>query len=137
MNSNKDGAMIKPRALIADDVFEMRKLLKSSLQSLGFTVVAEAEDGADALEKIAEFQPDIVFLDIEMPGMSGIVVLDEIRLNELDVYPVIVSANSTIANIKSVFDKGAKGFIVKPYNIKKMKEMYNKYLETFTSPKAS
>ena len=60
-----------PGILIADDYPRIRELLRSLVQTTGFDVCGEAENGADAIEKAKKFQPDLVLLDMAMPGVSG------------------------------------------------------------------
>ena len=61
-----------PGILIVDDYANIRQLLRSYVETnTGFVVCGEAENGADAIEKVKQLQPDLVLLDITMPGMSG------------------------------------------------------------------
>lgn len=67
------------KILVVDDAAFMRMMIKDILTKNGFEVVAEAADGAQALEKYKEFQPDLVTMDITMPEMDGITSLKEIK----------------------------------------------------------
>ena len=70
----------KVRVVVVDDVDQMRKLIKRMLDRDGrFEVVGEAEDGRQGVEVIASLKPDLVFLDLMMPNMSGAEALIEIR----------------------------------------------------------
>lgn len=103
------------KVLIVDDAVFIRIQLKSLLESNGFEVVAEAENGKVALEKIKEFKPDLVTLDITMPVMDGLECMKEI--NKMDVVPtvIMVSALGQEKYVQQAIMNGAKGFIVKPY----------------------
>ena len=115
------------KVLIADDVPTMQKLLKQSLEGLGCTVDAVVADGHEALKQINVIQPDIAFLDIDMPIKTGIDVLEELSLSTIKVYPVIVSGLSTSVNVKTALELGAKGFVVKPYTVSKLEQILQKY----------
>jgi CheY-like chemotaxis protein len=122
---------VKPLSiLVVDDNITARKLLKSVLNgSDKRTVIYEASNGVEALKHIKNGLYNIVFLDIEMPGMNGFKVLKEILTEIPDQFVVIVSANATVINVKKTIELGGKGFVAKPYTIKKIKLALNKYLQ--------
>ncbi len=108
----------KKRVLIADDVEFLRAILKDILSRAGFDVIAEAEDGVEALRLAKELKPDIVVLDIVMPGKNGLQVAGELR-----GYPLKVVMCSTIGSqdvIKEAMELGASAYIVKPLDEKKV-----------------
>jgi len=119
--------MQQTTAIIADDVKEMRKLLASTLSALNIKIIDEVDNGRDALNLIILNKPHLCFLDIDMPQMNGLEVLDEIRIQSIDVYPVIISGHSTADNVKNAITLGAKGFVVKPYTLNKVKQITEKY----------
>jgi len=114
-------------AVIADDVFEMRTLLSKSLKVLACEVLATANDGPSALVEVKKVKPDMVFLDIDMPGLTGLQVLDKLKSENIDVFKVIVSGSNTVENVKEAIAHGANGFVVKPYSISKIKQIMDKY----------
>jgi len=116
-------------ALIADDVVEMRVLLKKVLQGLECDVLDKVADGTAAIEKIDQLKPDIVFLDIDMPGVSGLQVLDNLKKKNSEVFRVIVSGQNTVENIKEAIARGANAFVVKPYSVSKIEQVIEKYHE--------
>src|SRR5579863_4242475 len=72
INRRKVSLDLVPRILIVDDYANIRQLLRSYVETnTGFAVCGEAENGADAIEKAKELQPDLVLLDMTMPGMTG------------------------------------------------------------------
>lgn len=100
------------RILIADDEPLIRADLKELLEEIGHQVVAETGDGKEVLAIIDRIKPDLVILDIKMPGMSGIEVARRIA-NE---YPVIIlSAFSERALIEQARDAGVMAYITKPF----------------------
>lgn len=123
--------MSQPRALIADDVEEMRVLLTRTLESLGITTVGVFDNGADAMKEIESLKPDICFLDIDMPQMTGLEMLDAIGDRRIVTYPVIISGHSTADNLKIAIGKGAKGFVVKPYTFDKIKQITERFINSF------
>lgn len=126
--------MNQPTALIADDMEEMRLLLQKTLESLGINVIAQVGDGESALQVIAAQQPDLCFLDIDMPGKSGLEILREIASRRIATYSVIISGHSTIDNVKAAIAEGAKAFVVKPYTFDKVKHAVDRYFSSLHRP---
>lgn len=104
--------------LIVDDMPIMRKMIGMCLQRGGFSNLAYAEDGDEALDMIAETMPDLVVLDINMPKMSGYEVCDRLRAApETANLPILVqSASETPEERVKVFASGATDFVSKPIN---------------------
>lgn len=101
-------------AMIVDDATVMRIRLRDILEPK-YKVIAEAANGQEAVERYAEHRPDFVTLDITMQLKNGIEALEEIMNSHPDARIVIVSA---VGQKKMVFDaisKGAKDFIIKPF----------------------
>ena len=102
------------RALIVDDEPLARERLQELLEDApAVTVVGTAEDGLDAVEDIREQAPDLVFLDVQMPGMTGIDVIEEIGADDMPV-TVFVTAYDQYA-IKA-FDLAAVDYLLKPFD---------------------
>lgn len=108
------------KVLLADDIAEMRSILKMGLRPYGLTNVEEAGNGEDALEKFNLHNHDLVMLDINMPLKTGIEVLQEIKAISPDTFVVMVSADSTAENLKNALASGVNGFLVKPYSTAKI-----------------
>ncbi len=106
------------RILVVDDVETNRELLIRRLQRLGFSHLAEAEDGVAALEHIRAHPVDLVLLDVMMPRMNGVEVLEAIRLeNRLEQTAVImISAATEIETVVKCIDLGAEDYLPKPFN---------------------
>lgn len=75
--------------LIADDQESVRRILRTALETAGFSVCAEASDGFDALEKATRFSPDLFVLDLRMPKMSGVEAAAALR-NRFPTTPIIL-----------------------------------------------
>ena len=119
--------MDKIKILLADDVKIMRSLLKSSIATLDVEIVSEVDNGDDVIPKVSELMPDMVFLDISMPGKNGLDVLQEIKGKYPNVFVAMISGHNTFENIKRSMELGADGFVVKPYTTIKIQEMIEKY----------
>lgn len=103
------------KVLIVDDASFMRNSLKLMLQRNGFNVVGDAENGAIAVSKYSELQPEIVTMDITMPEMDGIQALKEIRQLDPNAKVVMISAMGQEIYVKEAVLAGAKGFLLKPF----------------------
>lgn len=114
-------------ALLAEDVDIMRRLLKNALSTYNCNVIAEVENGNDVVTQVETAAPDIVFLDINLPGKNGLDVLQDLRKINKDIFIAMVSGFSSFENVKAALEYGANGFIVKPFTTVKVKEMIDKY----------
>lgn len=115
-------------ALIVDDVANMRGFLISSLRSIDLLNVRDASNAKEAMKMYQEKRPDIVFLDLDMPDISGLTMLRTLQQKDPRAFVVIVSGESNVDNVKESLKAGAKGFIVKPYNMNKIIAMLDKLL---------
>lgn len=105
------------RVLVVDDAALFRRVLSDALTSIpGVEVVGSAANGKLALQKIRDLRPDLVTLDVEMPEMDGLAVLDELRISGHTVEVIVVSAASRRGGDLTVkaLGKGALDFILKP-----------------------
>ncbi len=101
------------RVLIADDHELFRRGVVEVLTAADFTVVAEAGDAAEALELACSHLPDIILLDVNMPGGSGLDILPDLQA-ELPVSKVVVlTVNEDEETLFSALKQGARGYIVK------------------------
>lgn len=108
--------MAKTKVLVVDDDNLMRTLLKAIVKDEGFTVAGEAKDGMGALDACDRVAPDLVCLDINMPGMSGLETLVKMRERYPDVRVVMVTADSSMATVREAVSQGASGYIIKPFS---------------------
>ena len=103
------------RVLIAEDEALIRMDLREMLEEQGHEVVGEARDGAQAIALARELTPDVIFMDINMPGVSGIEAAQV--LGEERVAPVVmVTAFSQAAYVEQATAAGAMAYIVKPFS---------------------
>lgn len=103
------------KVLIADDEMLVRVGVKSTIEweKHGFTVVGEAYNGEDALEKITALSPDILLTDIRMPKMDGLELLREIRRRGLSVETVIMSCYNEFELVRTAMRLGASDYLLK------------------------
>jgi two-component system chemotaxis response regulator CheB len=105
-----------PRVVVADDSGLMRRLLRQALETAGFDVVGEAADGDEALALCRRHRPEVLTLDLAMPGRDGIGVLEALRTMDLPTVVVVVSAFSPAHGARAVdaLAEGAFDLVVKP-----------------------
>ena len=106
--------MSDTRILIADDHPIFIDGIISLIDGIdGFTVVSTAVNGQDAINKIEESQPDIILMDINMPGMDGVEATRRIKSDYPDVKVIMLTMYDEIRLIKDVLEIGARGYILK------------------------
>jgi two-component system chemotaxis response regulator CheY len=120
------------KILVVDDFSTMRRIVRNLLKELGFSNVYEAEDGVDALKKLRVEAFDFVVSDWNMPNMTGIDLLREIRKEAtLKHLPVLmVTAEAKRENIIEAAQAGASGYVVKPFTAVTLDEKLQKIFLT-------
>lgn len=114
------------RVLIVDDAIFMRMKLRDILEKGGFEVVAEAQNGLEAVDKYKTEMPDIVTLDITMPEMDGITALKKIKLIDPGAKVIMCSAMGQQSMVMDAIQAGASDFIVKPFETERVLQSVNK-----------
>ena len=105
-----------PKILVVDDVPENVRLLEAVLVPRGYVVVT-ASDGLEALELVEAEEPDLILLDVMMPGLDGYAVCAQLRENDdTAVLPVIMVTSSVGQEKTKAIEAGADDFIPKPFN---------------------
>jgi len=100
--------------LVVDDSAAMRMMITASLQDSEFEVVGAAKDGEQALQLFKDISPDLVLLDIIMPGMSGVETLGHIMALDKNAVVVMASSMGTEDAVQGALKAGAKNFLLKP-----------------------
>ncbi len=124
-------------ALVVDDSGIMRKMVMKSLRQceLATFTFTEAVDGLDALEKFDPKQIDIIFLDWNMPNMTGMEFVKEIRSTEKHHIPIVmITTEGTLGKMDEAFDDGAvDGYVAKPFTVEmlqmKLEPLFDKLSE--------
>jgi two-component system chemotaxis response regulator CheY len=103
--------------LVVDDSRVIRKVSRHILETLGFAV-DEAENGQDALERCVEEMPDVVLLDWNMPVMSGIEFIVQLRQRPGGSEPKVVfcTTENDVAHIREAISAGADEYVMKPFD---------------------
>ena len=116
------------KILIIDDNKDIRDLMRIILEKVNFSV-SESEDGSSGLTAAREVKPDLILLDVMMPGLSGFDVLQQIRIekdSQLREVPIMmITAKSQSEDIDRALALGATGYIVKPFRQAKFIERVN------------
>lgn len=118
----------KKRILVVDDAAFMRMMIRDILTKNNFEVAGEATNGEEAVSKYIELKPDLVTLDITMPGMDGVTVLKKIRQHDSYARVVMCSAMGQQAMVVEAIQNGAKDFINKPFHPQKVVEILRRAL---------
>ena len=113
--------------LVVDDSTLARKLLIKSLPDDWDVEVAQASDGAAALELYRGGKGVVIFLDLTMPGMNGFEVLEAIRHEGLDAFVIVVSADIQSGAVERAKSLGAIGFIGKPVSTEAIRPILREY----------
>jgi two-component system chemotaxis response regulator CheY len=101
--------------MIADDEIFFRELLRDILTNAGFTIVAEAADGSEAVEKYRAHRPAVTIMDIFMPGTNGIEATKEIVSLDNNARVLICSGVGYDENVEAALKAGAREVIFKPF----------------------
>ena len=116
------------RVLVVDDSVFMRDIIKDIFAAGGFSVVGEAGNGVEAVEKYKELKPDLVTMDIVMPDMGGIDAVKEITTWDPTAKVVMCSAMGQQALVNEALQAGASDFVVKPFQPNRVIEAVQRVL---------
>ncbi len=111
--------------LVADDDMYMRMLVKKGLSGLA-DQAHEVVNGSEVMDAYKRYIPNILFLDIHMPGRNGQEVLADILAVDPAAYVIMLSSDSSVENVEFTVKKGAKGFLAKPFSKDRLLEYYYK-----------
>ena len=116
------------KIMLVDDAAFMRMMVKNTLMKSGDDNFVEAQDGAEAVKKYDEENPDMVIMDITMPNMDGLQALKKIRENDPNAKVVMCTAMGQEGMVVDAIKSGAKDFIVKPFNAERIVQTVNTIL---------
>lgn len=122
--------MTPPKILIVEDNPVNLELARDILENCGFEVLA-ATNGLEALEIIEQTSPDLVLMDLQLPGMSGITVAERIKANETTAHiPIVaVTAFAMSTDKDRARSAGCVGFITKPINTREFPQQVQEFLD--------
>jgi len=119
----------KTKLLIVDDSAIIRQAIQKHLMDFDIEVVGTAEDGKIALEVFQETKPDIVTLDITMPEVDGLTVLEEMLKIDENVKVMVVTALSDKSTGLKAIKLGAKSFLPKPFTPDKLRTSFERLMD--------
>lgn len=112
----------KLQILIVDDSLIMRKNLERNLKILGHEIIGEAEGGKQSIDLYRSLSPDLVTMDITMPGMDGITAVKKIKEIDAETNIIMVTSHGQEAMVMEALKSGAKGYMLKPVTADKLRE---------------
>lgn len=110
------------RVMCVDDSPIMLSKLKQLLETLGYEVCGVVQSGLDAVKRYPELKPDLVTMDITMPGIDGIETVKQLKQLDPDVNVVMVTSHGQENMVLQALKAGAKGYVIKPLDIDKLRE---------------
>lgn len=126
------------RVMCVEDDADIRMILEFSLKRLGGYELCLCASGQDALRKVVDFVPDLILLDVMMPGLSGPQTLERLReMPEMNGVPVVfLTAKAMLNEVEDLLQQGATGIIVKPFDPVKLPENVQFYWQHGGGPRS-
>jgi len=115
------------KVLVADDSSTMRKIILRSLQAVGVDDTVEAADGEEAVALYKKGSIDLVLTDWNMPGKSGLEVIQEIRKIDADVPIIMVTTEAEKSRVMEAIQAGVSDYLVKPFTADTLREKIDKH----------
>jgi two-component system, NtrC family, nitrogen regulation response regulator GlnG len=125
---------MKKKILVVDDEESIRWVLGTCLEKAGYSV-EYGENGSEALEKTNSEKFSLIILDIKMPDLGGLEVLDELRTNGVDIPVIIITAQNTVKNAIEAMKRGAYDYIAKPFDLDEVKLTAQRAIESYENSK--
>lgn len=120
---------MKHKILIVDDDLAIRTMLQKVLEREGYDVVA-ALNGEEAVDLAEKEAPDLILLDLGLPGIDGIETLKRIKKNDSEIAAIMITAEGSIQSAVSAMKAGARNYITKPFNTDEIRLLVSETLET-------
>lgn len=108
------------KVLVVDDTLFMRTSIRQMLEANGHSVIGEASNGVEAIEKYSKLNPDVVLMDITMPDMNGLDALEKIKEIDPKAKVIMCTAVGQQAMVARAVELGAQQFIVKPFQAERL-----------------
>jgi len=119
---------MKKRILVADDEGAVVKILKDRFTHWGYEVET-ASEGEEALNKVESFEPHLILLDLKMPKISGLELLERTKKKHPQIGILILTASQSKGTFRTCLEKGADGYMLKPFKPENIKEYAEKILK--------
>jgi len=124
---HQDG--VKPVILVVDDEETIRFCLKEALEVEGYKVHTE-DNGENSLKLIKKIIPDLVILDLKMPGMNGLELLKEIKAYDQNILVILLTGHASVDSVVNVMKAGAFDYLEKPFKMEHIKVVIERALST-------
>lgn len=115
------------RVLVADDSSTMRKIILRSLQAVGVSTAVEAADGNEAISLFKPGEFDMVLTDWNMPGKSGLEVVQDIRARDPKVPIIMITTEAEKGRVIQAIQAGVSDYLVKPFTADTLREKLEKH----------
>lgn len=115
------------RVLVADDSSTMRKIILRSLQAVGIPEATEASDGAEAIAMFKPGEFDLVLTDWNMPGKTGLEVIEDIRSKDKNVPIIMITTEAEKSRVVQAIQAGVSDYLVKPFTADTLREKLEKH----------
>ena len=125
------------KILLVDDSRTIRNIQKNVLAQLGYTDVAEAGNGVEALARISEGRPDLVLIDWNMPTMDGITLVRKIRETDKVLPLVMCTTEAEKTRVVEAIRAGVNNYVVKPFTAETLAEKISATVAKTTAPAAT
>jgi two-component system chemotaxis response regulator CheY len=112
--------------MVVDDSMISRQMIINELEVLGYEVIAEASNGKEAISKYLQFNPDIVTMDITMPGYNGLTALKDILFQDKNAKIIMITAHGEESLVMDAITFGAIGYVLKPITKEKLQNQLQK-----------
>jgi two-component system chemotaxis response regulator CheY len=122
------------KILLVDDSRTIRNIQKNTLKTLGYTEVAEAADGVEALASIAQSRPDLLLVDWNMPKMDGITLIRKVRETDKALPIIMVTTEAEKTRVLEAVKAGVNNYVVKPFTAETFAEKINQTMGKTAAP---
>lgn len=124
--------MVRPKILIVDDQYGIRILLSEVFRNEGY-LTYEAANGKEALALCEQERPDLVILDMKIPGMDGLEILKHLKAKDSSIRVIMMTAYGELDTIKEAMELGALTHFTKPFDIEELCRKVSEYLLPLSS----
>lgn len=120
--------MSELKVLLIEDDPMVQEINKAFIEKVkGFKVISCTSNGTEGMEQVRKLKPDLVVLDIFMPGLDGVKTLQQIRNERIQVDVIVITAANDLDTIRSMLQNGAFDYIIKPFTFERIKKALEKY----------
>ena len=117
------GQNTKNVVLIADDDMFIRQVIRGAIGDLA--IVVETKEGVEVPELYRKHTPDVVFLDVHMPGVSGLDLIKNLQKIDVGAHIIMMSSDSSTENVRYAKFNGVRGFLTKPFEKSRVLHYFN------------